>query len=60
MRKSHQNTDDYQICVEDMLRKKLISFERDMFTTSKRHEKNDGNTKSIRDELRQQLERYHW
>lgn len=60
VRKSHQNTDDYQICVEDMLRKRLISFSRDLFTTSKKHEKANGDTTSITDELRQQLERYHW
>lgn len=60
VRKSHQNTDDYQICVEDMLRKRLISFSRHLFTTSKKFEKADGNTKGITDELRQQLERYHW
>ena len=60
VRKSHQNTDDYQICVEDMLRKRQLFFNRDLFTTSKKHEKANGSTKSITDELRQQLERYHW
>lgn len=60
VRKSHQNTDDYQICIEDMLRKKLLMFDRDMFTTSKAHVKIDGNTDSIKKELRNQLERYHW
>lgn len=60
VRKSHQNTDDYQICVEDMLRKRLMFFERNMFTTSKAHEKTNGDVTSIKAELRQQLERYHW
>jgi hypothetical protein len=43
-----------------MLKKRMISFSRDLFTTSKNHEKSNGDTKSITDELRQQLERYHW
>jgi hypothetical protein len=60
VRKSHQNTDDYQIRVEDMLKKRLISFSAGLFTTSHAHEKSNGDTKSITDELRQQLERYHW
>lgn len=60
VRKSQQNTDDYQILVEDMLHKRRMFFAFDLFTVSKGHEKSDGNTKSITDELRNQLERYHW
>lgn len=60
VRKTHQNTEDYQICVESMLRKRQMMFERDLFTTSAAHVRVDGSTKSITDELRQQLERYHW
>ena len=60
VRKSQQNTDDYQILVEDMLKKSRIFFEFNLFTVSKGHEKPDGSTKTIIAELRNQLERYHW
>jgi len=60
VRKTQQNTDDYQRCVNDMLRKRQCFFDKDLFTTSKAHEKINGDTTSIRNELRNQLERYHW
>lgn len=60
MRKSQENTSDYQIQVEDLLMKGFVSFEHQMFTVSKGYEKSNGDTKSIRTELRDQLERYHW
>ena len=60
VRKTHQNTDDYQRCVNDKLRKRLCFFDRDVFTTSKAHEKINGDCTSIKKELRNQLERYHW
>ncbi len=60
VRKTQQNTDDYQICVEDMLKKRLISWDRTLFTVSKNYEKSNGDTTAIEAELRQQLERYHW
>jgi hypothetical protein len=60
VRKTQQNTDDYQICVEDMLNKSHISFDRTLFTVSKNYEKSNGDTSSIESELRNQLERYHW
>ncbi len=60
VRKSQENTSDYQIMIEDLLQKGFISFEQYLFTVSKGHEKADGDTKSICTELRDQLERYHW
>jgi hypothetical protein len=36
VRKSATNTVEYQICVEDMLRRQLLHFHRDVFTNSKR------------------------
>lgn len=60
VRKTQQNTDDYQICVEDMLKKRLISWDRTLFTVSKNYEKSNGDTSTIEAEVRQQLERYHW
>lgn len=60
VRKSQQNTDDYQILVEDMLKKSRIYFEFNLFTVSKGHEQKDGSVKTIVAELRNQLERYHW
>jgi hypothetical protein len=60
VRKSETNTDDYQILMEDMLRKRRIHFSHNLFTVSKNHEKPNGDTTSIELELRNQLERYHW
>lgn len=61
MRKSATNTSEYQICVEDMLRRGTLHFYRDIFTNSKRFLKGSADdTKKIEDELRQQFERYHW
>lgn len=60
VRKTAQNTDDYQRCVNDMLRKRQCFFDRDLFTVSKAHEKVSGDCSSIKQELRNQLERYHW
>lgn len=60
VRKTAQNTDDYQRCVDSMLRHRQCFFDRELFTTSKAYEKIDGNCKAIKEELRNQLERYHW
>lgn len=60
IRKTEQNTDDYQICVEDMLRKGQIYFSSELFTTSKKFEHPDGEMHKAKLELREQLERYHW
>ena len=60
VRKSQQNTDDYQILFEDMLKKRRMFFAYDLFTVSKGHAKKNGDTTSITNELRDQLERYHW
>ena len=60
VRKSHQNTEDYQILYEDMLRGRRITFDRNLFTVSKGHFKPSGDCTSIKNELRDQLERYHW
>lgn len=58
--KTAQNTDDYQIRMETMLRRSNVFFSRELFTTSKKYEKANGDTRAIKDELRLQLERYHW
>lgn len=60
VRKTQQNTDDYQVLVEDMLIKRRISFDRQAFTVSKGYARQDGNMDKIYMELRNQLERYHW
>lgn len=60
VRKTQQNTDDYQILVEDMLRRSRIYFEKQAFTVSKGYAKPDGDMTAIKMELRNQLERYHW
>lgn len=61
MRKSATNTVEYQICVEDMLRRQLLHFHRDVFTNSKRFLKGSlDDASKIEQELRQQFERYHW
>ncbi len=60
VRKTQQNTDDYQRLVDNKLRRRQCFFDRDLFTTSKAHEKVSGDCTSIKNELRNQLERYHW
>lgn len=60
VRKTQQNTDDYQILMEDMLKKRRLYFDKQAFTVSKGHAKPNGDMTSIKTELRSQLERYHW
>jgi len=60
VRKSHQNTEDYQILFEDMMRSQRIHFDFGLFTVSKGYERPDGDCKAILLEFRNQLERYHW
>lgn len=60
VRKTQQNTDDYQILVESMLMKRRISFDKHAFTVSKGWAKPNGDMSGIKMELRNQLERYHW
>lgn len=60
VRKTAQNTDDYQQCVDRTLRLRQCYFDRDLFTTSKAYEKANGDCTAIKNELRNQLERYHW
>ena len=55
VRKTGQNTQDYQIDFEDMLIKRQMMFSNILFTVSKGHD-----AKSILTEFRNQLERYHW
>jgi len=60
VRKTAQNTDDYQRCVDRMLRLRRCFFDRNIFTSSKAYEKANGDCRAIKEELRNQLERYHW
>lgn len=60
VRKTAQNTDDYQRCVDRMLRMRRCFFDRDLFTSSRAYEKANGDCTAIKNELRNQLERYHW
>ena len=60
VRKTAQNTDDYQRVVNDVLRRRQCFFDKNLFTTSKAHERINGDCKTIKEELRLQLERYHW
>jgi hypothetical protein len=57
IRKTHDNTNDYQIEVESALMKRSVFFEATLFTVSKRFLKEN---EDIRVELQEELQLYHW